>query len=760
MNFYARSTKQIDKTNWQPLKEHLENVASLAKEFASSMGQEVETMAKVAGLLHDIGKYTKEFQARLSGDLTKVDHSTRGAKMAIKRYKNKDMGYFIAYAIAGHHAGLANGSGEGKRRGTLANRLERNLPYLCDEWEKEVTLDSTLPCPKFIPSDNQMFQCAFLIRMIFSCLVDADYLDTERFFLKVENKTSKRGFGDISTRVLSKRLDDHLTELGKRQGVTKKSQDILDNRRKIFETVNKNAELEQGIFSLTVPTGGGKTLTSLSFALKHALKHELKRIIYVAPFTSIIEQNADVFRKIHRDFNDIVLEHHSSFVNKENKDNPDKHQSFEKLKLAMENWDYPIITTTAVQFFESLFSGRPSMCRKLHNIANSVVILDEAQTIPLDVLRPCIEVLKELSLNYRTSIVLCTATQPALKEEDGFKGGFQNVKELAPDPQDMFNEFKRVTVRNIGSIDDDKLVEKIQEHKQILCIVNNRRHAAHLFDKIKEKSPFEKNGVYHLTTTMCARHRSVVLEEIRNCLKQNSTCRLVSTSLIEAGVDIDFPFVLRANCGLDSIAQAAGRCNREGKRNIEESLVEVFSSDETKWKIPHEIKQYIYSTRGILKNSNLKNDLLGLEAVHEYFTNLFWRKNQGDDELGLNILKVFSVAKIKSIPFEDIEEKFRMIKDEYQKPVIINYKGEIYNVLTNLEYASHCYDFARQLQPYTVQVPEKCYNVLMEAGALRLVAQEKFGEQFACLINENLYKDDRGLDWSNPSYIDAENLII
>ncbi len=768
MKFFAHSTEQTDKENWQPLKEHLENVASLAGEFAlpmgQAMGQEVVKMVKMAGLLHDIGKYTKEFQDRLSGDNIRVNHSTRGAEIAIKKY-GPNMGYFIAYAIAGHHAGLANGSGEGRRRGILEVRLSLNsikkLPSLCNQWKNEISLDTALSCPgKFKWGNHEMFQCAFLMRMIFSCLVDADFLDTEKFSLKVKKKVSKRRCGRVTFRELSEKLDIYLVELEKRQGKTKKSQAILDDRRKIREAVNENSKLEQGIFSLTVPTGGGKTLTSLSFALRHALQHGLNRVIYVAPFTSIIDQNADVFRKVFKDSdNNIVLPHHSSFISREDKGKPDQYQSFEKLKLAMENWDYPIVATTAVQFFESLFSGRTSMCRKLHNITNSVVILDEAQTIPLHLLRPCIEALKELSLNYRTSIVLCTATQPALKEEDGFKEGFKDIKELAPEPQNMFERFKRVTVRDIGDIKDDQLVDKIQGHKQVLCIVNSRPHATYLFEKIKENSPSEKNGIYHLTTAMCAEHRSVVLKKIRYCLKNHLTCRLVATSLIEAGVDIDFPFVLRAQCGLDSIAQAAGRCNREGERDIEESLVEVFSSDERNWKIPHEIRQRIDSTKGIFGNDKFKNDFLGLDAIREYFNNLFWKKGSEKlDEEG--ILEDFSCSKRKSIPFEEVEKKFCMIKKNYQKPIIVNYQGKISDSLEKLKYDPYCYKFARKIQPYVIQIPEKSYNNLMGAGAIELVAQEKFGEQFALLANEKLYKDDRGLDWSNPSFIDACDLVI
>ncbi len=753
--FYAHSTKEIDKSNWHLLGDHLNEVGKLAKQFAFSMGNEVARAAEMAGLLHDLGKYTEEFQQRLEGDYHKVDHSTRGAKMACDLYEK--MGYLIAYAIAGHHCGLADGSGKGGRRRVLKERLkEENLPALYPDWKKEIEVASKLFPPNFKRSKHEMFQCAFLIRMIFSCLVDADFLDTGKFFLKVDGKNSKRGFGEITIAKLSEKLDAYLAELVKQK--ENKNRDILNDRKKILESVNEKASKSPGLFSLTVPTGGGKTLSSLSFALKHALKHGLERIIYVAPYTSIIEQNAEVFRKVFKGCENIVLEHHSSFMNEENSRTPDQYQSSEKLKLAMENWDCPVIATTAVQFFESLFSGRPSMCRKLHNIANSVVILDEAQTIPLHVLRPCIEVLKELSLNYKTSIVLCTATQPALLEKDGFKEGFKDVVELAPEPKKMFERFKRVKIQNIGFKKDDELIKEIKNHEQVLCIVNSRLHARYLFKELKEQFCYEEEGIYHLTTAMCARHRYVVLNEIRNRLKKNESCRLVATSLIEAGVDIDFPLVFRAEAGLDSIAQAAGRCNREGKRPIEKSFVKVFSPDSSKWKAPLEIKQYANKAQSIFENKNFQNDLISLEAIKKYFTELFWQKDQGDTELdGESILELLSHRKIEGIPFETVEKKFCMIKSDGQRPVIINYKGEIDELLKKIEYVPSA---ARRFQPYTVQVPERAYNTMRQEGAIRLIAQEEFGDQFALLENNGLYSDDAGLDWSNPSYIKAENLIF
>ena len=246
----------------------------------------------------------------------------------------------------------------------------------------------------------------------------------------------------------------------------------------------------------------------------------------------------------------------------------------------MENWDAPIVVTTAVQFFESLFAAKPSQCRKLHRIAGSVVVLDEAQTMPLKLLRPCVAAIDELARNYRASVVLCTATQPALTAP-AFEGGLAEVRELAPDPEQLFKQLERVRVRHLGALDDEALAEHMRSRDQVLCIVNNRRHARAVYQAMADLP-----GARHLTTLMCARHRSEVLAEVRQLLKDGKPCRLVSTSLIEAGVDVDFPTVLRAEAGLDSIAQAAGRCNREGRSERESSEVLVFLPENPDWAPP------------------------------------------------------------------------------------------------------------------------------------------------------------------------------
>lgn len=735
--FFAHSTDKSDRSDWQVLAEHLQGVGQLAAERAASFGG--QDLAEVAGLLHDLGKYTDEFQRRIAGDLIRVDHASRGAIEAVERYGQ--LGYLLAYAIAGHHAGLANGSEAGGRT-ALCDRLRGiDLPVLLEQWQQEIELPerAKLKLPALRPlQERNFFQLAFLGRMLFSCLVDADFLDTEAFYDRVENRAARRITSHPSLAELRKALDAHLAGF-------KADTPVNRLRAQILAGVRARAELAPGLFSLTVPTGGGKTLASLAFALDHALKHGLRRVIYVIPFTSIVEQNAAVFRRALGELGEqAVLEHHSAFVD----DRTKSAQSREKLKLAMENWDAPIVVTTAVQFFESLFADRPAKCRKLHNIAGSVVILDEAQTLPLKLLRPCVTAIDELALNYRCSLVLCTATQPALKAPD-FTGGLQNVRELAPQPERLFQELERVRVRPVGLLGDEALAQHMTEREQVLCIVNNRRHARALYESTADSS-----GARHLTTLMCAKHRSQVLAEVRQRLKDGKPCRLVATSLIEAGVDVDFPTVLRAEAGLDSIAQAAGRCNREGRRSIEESEVLVFTTENEDWAPPPELKQFAQAAREVMRHH--QDDPLSLAAIERYFRLLYWQR--GVDELDAeNLLALIEKGRLEGLPFETLASKFRMI-DSLQLPVIIPFDDDALGALRELEFAEGCGGIARRLQPYVVQVPRKGYDALLKASAVQAVAGERYGEQFMQLVNPDLYHRHFGLHWDNPSFISSERL--
>lgn len=740
MDFYAHSTAQTDKTDWQPLCEHLINVGTLAAEFAAAFGG--QGLAQPAGQLHDLGKYTEPFQRRLEGDPHKVDHSTWGARVALNRY-GPIFGHLLAYGIAGHHAGLANGKG-GTSRTSLQDRLESPLPELLAAWEKDLPLPKAdeLRLPDgFQPrKERGAFQLTMLARMLFSCLVDADFIDTDEFYRRIEGRPSRHGKNRPSLQALRERLDIRLAAFRADSEVNQLRADVLIH-------VRQQSTREPGLFSLTVPTGGGKTLASLAFALDHAAAHDLQRVIFVIPFTSIVEQNAQVFREAFGDFGDsAVLEHHSAYFD----DPRAAPESKDKRKLAMENWDAPVVVTTAVQFFESLFADRPSRCRKLHNIAGSVVILDEAQTLPLKLLRPCVTLLDELALNYRTSVVLCTATQPALNAEEGFLDGLKGVRELAPDPPGLYRQLRRVNVRHVGALDDEALAEHLRQREQVLCIVNNRRHARALFESIADEP-----GARHLTTLMCAKHRSKVLAEVRQELKDGRPCRLVSTSLIEAGVDIDLPTVLRAEAGLDSIAQAAGRCNREGRRQPEDSEVLVFATANPDWAPPIELKQFAQAFRAV--EPRYCEDLLAPEAVRAYFHELYWQK--GAKELDAHdLIALLKSSREDSLPFETLAEKFRLIETRMQ-PVIVPWDDTAQDALRDLEFAKSCGAIARKLQPYIVQLPRVAYDALWSVHAVQPVAPDRYGEQFVQLINPRLYDDRFGLRWDNPQFLEANSLV-
>lgn len=740
--FYAHSTPSPDKSDWQTLEGHLKTVGQLAAERAERFG--AGPWGEAAGLLHDIGKYTAPFQRRLEGSPERVDHSTAGAHIAIKTYPQ--LGYLLAYLIAGHHAGLANGRDIAERT-PLKNRLEADLPELDPVWEQEIDLPGELvPPPHFEWRRERFhFQVAFLARMVFSCLVDADFVDTEAFYAEHEKGVPHVRGGGPGLKILRDALNQRLATF-------QADSDVNRLRAEILSHVRAQSGKPPGRFSLTVPTGGGKTLASLAFALDHAITHGMDRVIYVIPFTSIVEQNAAVFRDALGEHGEAaVLEHHSAF----DADGQRDRQTIDKLRRDSENWDAPIIVTTAVQFFESLFAAKSSRCRKLHNIANSVVILDEAQTMPLPLLRPSVAALDELALNYRSSVLLCTATQPALAETDdpehSFTGGLRGLRELAPEPERLYRQLERVTVRHIGTLDDVMLRDQLLATEQVLCIVNNRRHARALFESIVDRP-----GAYHLTTSMCAVHRRRVLAEVRQALKAGQPCRVISTSLIEAGVDVDFPRVLRAEAGLDSIAQAAGRCNREGRRSAADSDVAIFATANDDWAPPPELKQFAQATVEVLRHHG--NDPLSLAAIDAYFRLLYWQ--QGSQELDKHgLLKLIEVGRLEGIPFDTLEQKFRMIENN-QRAVIIPFDYIARAGLRELVYAEGVGGIARKLQAYTVQVPRQGFAALERVGAIAAIEPDKFGDQFMVLINEDLYdRKALGLNWSDPTYRSGESNI-
>jgi CRISPR-associated endonuclease/helicase Cas3 len=766
---FAHSLQGKPETDWEPLADHLKLVGRMAEQFAASFGADL--LGDVAGRLHDIGKTSAAFQGyiRGSGVLKGPDHATAGAREASKLY-GPILGRILAYCIAGHHAGLADGGSE-HVQGSLTYRLgspnKEVEPYA--GWEAhtgELPVISVIGAPATLLAKGQHpgFHHSFFIRMLFSALVDADFLATEQFYAEAnpDDKQPERGFVN-SLETLRDRLDTHLaakantaTEVNRLRG------DILSH-------VRAQASQSPGLFSLTVPTGGGKTLTSLAFALDHAIAHGLDRIIYVIPYTSIIEQTADVFRDAVGDEGD-VLEHHSAVEwdpkGAEQGDDEGK-EGLKKLRRDAENWDVRIVVTTSVQFFESLFAARTSACRKLHNLAKSVIILDEAQTLPLPLLRPCMAAIETLATGYGASIVLCTATQPALSKHDGFTAGLENVRELAPDPQILYTRLKRVRVEiSPEPVTDDVLASKLREQEQVLCIVNTRVHARDLFGRIKDAP-----GARHLTTTMCPLHRRAALAEIRQDLKDQKPVRLIATSLIEAGVDVDFPTVWRAMTGLDSIAQAAGRCNREGLRA--EGILHVFTPVEAEGrKAPPSMEQLAAATRTVLRKHGA--DPLGLEAIRAYFKEVYWSK--GPDQLDAAMLgdkpnqtqgilnAIEDTARALNFPFAQIASAFRFIEDVMQ-PVIVPYQAmgqreSVESLVNSLSFVERPGAIARKLALYSVPVARNNCADLIASGAARYVEPDKFGDQFVLLENTELYSNQSGLNWEDTTFRSSESNII
>jgi len=726
IEYYAHSLPEKPQSEWQALDVHLKNVADLAGIFAATFN--AEQWAFYAGLWHDVGKYSVEFQQKIMDEVVyRIDHSTAGAQEAVKVLSKAHKGKLIAYLISGHHSGLLDGK---SNEACLEKRLAKNIPdYSACPREIFNIDDQKLTFP-LLPSqrrDEVAFQCAHFIRMIFSCLVDADSLDTEAFVDPVQ-AGHRKGYPGIEE--IQNRLKQHLAKL--MEEVDKTTVNI--RRSRILSQCLEKAKESQGIFSLTVPTGGGKTLSSLAFALEHAVCHKLKRVIYVIPYTSIIEQNADVFRAAAGA--DSIIEHHSNF----NPKTEDK-EELTRMDLACENWDAPLIVTTSVQFFESLFSNRRSRCRKLHNIAGSIVIIDEAQMLPIELLKPCLESLRALASGYKTTIVLCSATQPTVHKSSSRKWGLEEVKEIVNNPQELYLNFKRVKVEvlapnfkngDVKAISDDEIVERMRQLSRVLCVVNTRAHARQLYEKLKN------SGAYHLSALMCPAHRSEKLEIIRNALKEKRECRVISTQLIEAGVDVDFPVVFRALAGIDSIAQTAGRCNREGlldSGNVFMFMPECGLPRNGSLRMRAQIAQEVVRHH---------KDILSLEAVEEYFTRLY---GINEDELDKNQIldKLAEGLAHGDFPFETVAKDFEFIGKAGSTSVIIPWDETARELLKSLKFASLTSGISRRLQRFTVTVWPNELNELAGKGFLDKELQEKGYNAINESAMEFVYFDDIGL---------------
>ncbi len=676
---------------------HLNKVAWWTAKFAEEMFPTDSANAKAArwgyltGLWHDLGKFAPEWQSYLGskadahrGEVSaRVDHSSAGAQHAVGT--QNILGHLLAYAMAGHHSGLLDAISE---NADLQKRLHKEVPAFGNA-PKEI-LDRPIPelPPIFARDIRRPLVGAFFTRMIFSALVDADFLATEAF-MNPSQARQRRSSRDRLLARMAEILAAHMDAFPIAQDAVNRA------RAEVHAACLTAAKEPPGFFSLTVPTGGGKTLSALAFALQHAITHGQKRVIYVIPFTSIIEQNAAVFEEVFRSLlasesDPVVLQHHSNL-------SPEKETT--RSRLAAENWDAPLVVTTAVQFYESLHAARTSSCRKLHNIANSVVILDEAQCLPVEYLRPCLEVLQELTARYNTTAVLCTATQPAIHRTVDLPIGLERVREIVPDPAGLYETLRRVTIVDRGALTDSVLSGELAARDKVLAIVNTRRHAQELF-RLLPKSLAN----FHLSALMCPAHRHGVLAAVRQRLDQSQPVRLISTQLIEAGVDIDFPRVYRSLAGIDSIAQAAGRCNRNGRWPGSE--LHLFRSEHQR------AEAYFRETAQIADQVlQLHEDALSLASVEHFFTLYYAQHNppSGQRWDSKDICAEYKLAQDRTLPFHfqyrTVAEKFRLIEKE-QLPVLIPFDERakaLLNELRNEAIPLHR-DLLRGLQRYTVQI--------------------------------------------------------
>lgn len=724
------------------LDEHLLAVAEMAAEFASVFNS--QDWARLSGLWHDLGKFREKFQkyiksvsgydaeAHIEGAPGRVDHSTTGAIHAIDKLGIQ--GRILAYLIAGHHAGLPDWNSVEGGNASLYNRVEegRKKGYLQEALHASPATD-ILDQPR--PSSPPQGSLALWIRMLFSCLTDADFLDTESF---MDGRKSDLRSGYPSLLNLKTAFNVHMADKAA------KATDSPVNRIRadVLRQCRDKAALPSGLFSLTVPTGGGKTLSSMAFALNHAVHHGKQRVIYVIPYTSIIEQTANIFREIFG--NENVIEHHSNL-------DPNKEDS--RSRLATENWDAPIIVTTNVQFFESLFAAKTSRCRKLHNIVNSVVVLDEAQLLPPEFLAPILHVMQDLaSPSYKVSFVLSTATQPAFSPRPKF-AGLKHVSELMDDPGQLYADLKRVEAElphdfNASST-WESIAEELQQYKSVLCIVNSRKDC-------RELHTLMPKDTIHLSALMCGQHRSAVIADIKQRLKDGIPTRVISTQLVEAGVDMDFPVVYRALAGLDAVAQAAGRCNREGALP---GMGKVVVFVPPKPAAPGLLRKAQQSGQEIMRLT--KGDPLTRARFEEYFRHYYASLNSLDKECIVGLLDMHSQAEARKgeFNFRTAAEKFRLIDEEGQTAVIVRY-GESDGLIASLEASQNLEPYQRRgilrrLQRYTVNIREHECKKLLASGDIREIFPGNYVQH-----SDTLYHAQLGLLMSNDVVFDPAQGVV
>lgn len=687
---------RLDTGQVQTLREHAEGVARRASSFAEPFG--AQEWARLLGLVHDAGKASDAFQRRINGSGEQVDHSTAGAKYLKENYGL--VGKWLAYLVAGHHGGMPNYAAISEAgRSSLCSRLEKEVePY--DAFAAEVDLPGLDEVLGAMPpalrrkcaNEDKAYSVYFLLHLLYSALVDADFLDTEAFM--DAGRTAARAEQRPTLRALDAMLDEHMALVEKRSAATR----VNRARSSIREACLSKAQHPSGLYTLTVPTGAGKTLASLSFALKHAVTHGQSRIIYAIPYTSIVEQNAAVLRGIFGA--DAVLEHHSNYK-------PGDSEDAERARsLAIENWDAPIIVTTNVQLFESLYAARPSRARKAHNIANSVIVLDEAQALPDGFLKPCLAALEELVRSCNSTVVLCSATQPTFGKL--WPGGSKAQELVSPDCYDASVFADRRHIEFVGELSSEDLARRIAAEPQVLCIVSSRKAASRLYDELVSLNP--EGRVYHLSAHMVPQHRTEVLRCVREDLAQGRSCAVVSTQLIEAGVDIDFPVVFREVAGIDSIVQAAGRCNREGKR--EHGSVFVFSCAE----LAVRAQGWLANMRTLGEEviQELK-DPFGDEGVKSFFTKRYAVADT--DETGVcERARECSRLKEARWDFARDDEEFELV-DDSGVPLFVPWNEEARALLERMK-DDFSMPVSRECQAFTVSVPPYLLDQLQQQGAV------------------------------------------
>ena len=703
MDTYAYLAHLTEDGRTQTILEHLKGTASLCSAFAAAF--DAEAQGQLAGMAHDIGKYSAAFQRRLHGG-PKVDHASAGAFECLKARQLP-----AAFVISGHHGGLPDGGGRGDAAGagTFWGRINRASQGRLEDyhaWQSEFSLPHA-NTPAFA---GTRLEGMFFTRMLFSCLVDADYTDTGAFM----DNSPYLPASSSSMEELWRRLETYVSGWFPPKGALNMQRCVI-----LEQCMSAGAQYGPGLFTLTVPTGGGKTVASLSFALAQAKARRMKRIVYVIPYTSIIEQTAQAFREILGDEN--VLEFHSGVQFDQQEDDASSPEAV-PLTRSVETWDVPVIVTTAVQFFESLYACQPSKCRKLHNLAQSVLIFDEAQMLPLPYLRPCVWAIAQLVRHYGASAVLCTATQPALDPIFQEFAPEIPIREICPMAEAHWESFRRVSFQQAGTLSWMDLAARLQQQEQVLCVVNTRRAAREVFHQLSG------SGNFHLSTLMYPAHRRRILDEIRRRLRDGLPCRVVSTSLIEAGVDVDFPAVYRELSGLDSILQAAGRCNREGKRPPEDSIVTIFQGEDPP---PRLFETSIGAGKIVLDHCQ---DVSSRAAIHTYFSTLLDLKGAEAQDAH----HILPLMESEFFPFRTVAERFHLIESPTTTVYLPLEEGAgLVELLRSGQYSRTLY---RRLGQYGVSVYPQHLAALEQAGAL-----EHLEDGSVVLRDIGLYTQTTGL---------------